>query len=124
MITRAIEVMAWHPEIPGSDAHAGRIDAASAPDLSLVNPDEWEWQDRARCAEVGGDPFFPELGETAEAAKRVCATCEVRVECLDFAVGNGIGFGVYGGMDERERRELGPQHLDFRPAPGREGLAA
>lgn len=123
MSPRAIEVMAWHPEIPGSDRHVGRIHAASAPDLALINPDEWEWQDRALCAEIGGDPFFPELGETAEDAKRVCRRCEVRAQCLDFAVREGIAFGVYGGMDERERRTLGPQHLDFRPASGRE-LAA
>jgi WhiB family transcriptional regulator, redox-sensing transcriptional regulator len=122
---RALQVMAWHPEVPGSDRHAGRIDAASAPDLALVNPDEWGWQDRALCAETDPGAFFPEKGgRAAEAAKRVCASCEVRAECLDFAVSNGIAFGVYGGMDERERRELGPQYLDFRPAPGREGLAA
>jgi WhiB family transcriptional regulator, redox-sensing transcriptional regulator len=114
---RVIEIMAWHPQVPGSDRHADRIDAQTgAPDLSLINPDEWEWQDRGLCAETDPAAFFPEPGETAEAAKRVCRSCEVRAQCLAFAVDNGISYGVYGGMDERERRALGPQHYDFRPA--------
>ena len=109
---------------PQGRIDASRPGASPGPDLALVNPDEWAWQDRALCAETDPALFHPELGETAEAARRVCRSCEVREQCLDFAVRNGIAFGVYGGMDERERRELGPQHLDFRPAPGREGMAA
>jgi WhiB family transcriptional regulator, redox-sensing transcriptional regulator len=125
MKPRVIEIMAWHPQVPGSDRHADRIDAQTgAPDLSLINPDEWEWQDRGLCAEVGVRLFFPERGETAEDAKRVCAMCEVRAQCLDFAVSNGIADGVWGGLDEDERRLLGPMHYDFRPARGREDLAA
>lgn len=129
MNRRVVEVMAWHPEVPGSDRHAGAIRAARPggsplPDLSLADPGEWDWQDRALCAETDPAAFFPELGEDATAAKRVCMSCEVREQCLDFAVGNGIAYGVYGGMDERERRALGTQHLDFRPARGREELAA
>lgn len=125
---RAVEVMARRPEVPGSDRHVGGIraarpGAAAAPDLSLINPDEWAWQDRALCAETDPAAFFPKPPATTETAKRVCRACEVRAQCLDFAVRNGIPFGVYGGLDERERRALGPQHLDF-PAAKRKGLAA
>lgn len=117
MNIRAIGVMAWHPLIPGSDSHVGMIHAGP-PDLALVNPDEWAWQDRALCAEVGNRLFFPECGESAEDAKRVCKLCDVRAECLRFAVSEGIPWGVWGGLDEDERADLGPQHLDFRPAAG------
>lgn len=100
-------------------AGVSSLRTAAAPpaiDLLLVKPGELDWQDRALCAEVDSALFFPEKGETGTAAKRICRSCEVRAECLAFAVDNGIAYGVWGGMDERERRSLGPQHLDFRPA--------
>lgn len=123
MSGRVIEVMAWHPLVPGSDSHVGMI-RTGPPDLMLIKRDEWDWQDEALCAEVGGRLFFPERGESAGDAKRVCKLCPVRAECLSFAVTEGIRWGVWGGMDEDERAELGPQHLDFRPARARNGLAA
>jgi WhiB family transcriptional regulator, redox-sensing transcriptional regulator len=106
---RVIEVMAWAPEVPGRD---------------LDGPDELSWQDAARCAEVDPEIFFPERGGSVREAKRICRGCEVRAKCLAYAVDHGIAFGIWGGLSERQRRPLGPQHLDFRPAPGREGLAA
>jgi WhiB family redox-sensing transcriptional regulator len=122
MSARVIEVMAWHPLVPGSESHVGMI-PSGPPDLALINPGDWEWQDKALCQEVGTRLFFPERGETAEDAKRVCASCRVRRECLAFAVREGIPWGVWGGLDEAERAALGPQHLDFRPAHRKE-LAA
>jgi WhiB family redox-sensing transcriptional regulator len=64
------------------------------------------WTARAACVGVDGDVFFPDKGGTATAAKAICAGCAVRVECLDYAVRWGIRFGVWGGMTERERRQL------------------
>ena len=37
-------------------------------------------------------------------AKRVCAGCEVVVECRDYALATRQPFGVWGGLDEEERR--------------------
>ncbi|MDR6980261.1 WhiB family redox-sensing transcriptional regulator [Streptomyces sp. 3330] len=70
-----------------------------------------EWLRSAAC--VGEDPelFFPvgtsgpALRDT-EAAKRVCARCTVRTECLSFAFAIGRASGVWGGTDEDERAEL------------------
>ncbi|WP_060903512.1 WhiB family transcriptional regulator [Streptomyces europaeiscabiei] len=70
-----------------------------------------EWLRRAAC--VGEDPelFFP-VGTTGPAiddvaaAKRVCAGCPVRRECLDWALGNGQTAGVWGGMGEEDRTEM------------------
>ncbi len=64
------------------------------------------WRDRALCAEVDPEAFFPEKGESAAAAKRVCAACEVRADCLQEALDRGERFGVWGGCSERERRAL------------------
>jgi len=44
--------------------------------------------------------------EARTTAKRVCAECPVKLECLEYAVTNGIKDGVWGGLDEKERKEL------------------
>jgi WhiB family transcriptional regulator, redox-sensing transcriptional regulator len=50
--------------------------------------------------------FFPGRGESAEPARRICARCPVRQPCLDYALGNAITQGIWGGLAERDRREL------------------
>ena len=67
------------------------------------------WRDLALCAEVDPELFFLEKGESSRPAKRVCAGCEVRAECLQYALDHGERFGVWGGLSERERRELARQ---------------
>ena len=39
-------------------------------------------------------------------AKRVCLTCDVRGECLEYALAHDERFGIWGGLSERERRKL------------------
>ena len=73
----------------------------------IVSPDDVEelgWQDRALCAQTDPEAFFPEKGGSTREAKRVCRSCEVRAECLDYALENDERFGIWGGMSERERR--------------------
>ena len=64
------------------------------------------WRDRARCAEVSPEIFFPEDGGSTRPAKQVCRDCEVRAQCLDYALETSQRFGVWGGLSERERRRL------------------
>uniref|UniRef100_UPI0038B3741C WhiB family transcriptional regulator n=1 Tax=Georgenia wutianyii TaxID=2585135 RepID=UPI0038B3741C len=64
------------------------------------------WQDRALCAQTDPEAFFPEKGGSTREAKRVCTSCEVRVECLEYALANDERFGIWGGLSERERRKL------------------
>ena len=52
------------------------------------------------------EAFFPEKGGSTREAKKVCMACEVRVECLDYALENDERFGIWGGLSERERRRL------------------
>lgn len=70
----------------------------------LTRPD---WMDDADCAEVGPEPWFPDgKGQQAHAAKKICAGCSVRFECLEWSVELDIIEGVWGGLSERERRPL------------------
>lgn len=70
-----------------------------------------DWQAKALCRQVDvGDAFFPEKGGSTREAKRVCMSCEVRVECLEYANDNSERFGIWGGLSERERRRLHLRH--------------
>jgi WhiB family transcriptional regulator, redox-sensing transcriptional regulator len=50
--------------------------------------------------------IFPEKGGSTREAKRVCLSCEVRSECLEYALAHDERFGIWGGLSERERRRL------------------
>jgi WhiB family transcriptional regulator, redox-sensing transcriptional regulator len=65
-----------------------------------------EWQDRALCAQTDPEAFFPEKGGSTREAKKICLGCEVRHECLDYALAHDERFGIWGGLSERERRRL------------------
>ena len=64
------------------------------------------WQERALCAQTDPEAFFPEKGGSTREAKRVCRSCEVRAECLEYALENDERFGIWGGLSERERRRI------------------
>jgi WhiB family transcriptional regulator, redox-sensing transcriptional regulator len=68
--------------------------------------DEQDWQERALCAQTDPEAFFPEKGGSTREAKRICSGCEVRAECLDYALAHDERFGIWGGLSERERRRL------------------
>lgn len=67
------------------------------------------WQASALCAQTDPESFFPEKGGSTREAKKVCQSCEVRAECLDYALANDERFGIWGGLSERERRRLKKQ---------------
>ena len=70
-----------------------------------------DWRDLAACKGADTDLFFP-AGETGPAAeqiamaKRICAGCDVRDECLGYAIETNQVSGVWGGVTEDERRPL------------------
>ena len=74
--------------------------------LTAAEAAELGWQGRALCAEVDPEIFFPEKGGSTREPKRVCRACEVRTECLDYALEHDERFGIWGGFSERERRAL------------------
>jgi WhiB family redox-sensing transcriptional regulator len=64
------------------------------------------WQEQALCAQTDPEAFFPEKGGSTREAKRICVGCEVKGECLEYALGQDERFGIWGGLSERERRRL------------------
>lgn len=72
----------------------------------LADPDGEDWQEHALCAQTDPEAFFPEKGGSTRAAKRTCQGCTVRDECLEYALARDERFGIWGGLSERERRNL------------------
>lgn len=72
------------------------------------------WQEYGLCREVDPDLFFPESG-TAARARAVCLACEVRVDCLEYAVTRGE-VGVWGGTTDDQRRAIRRIRTTARPA--------
>ncbi|RZT58068.1 transcription factor WhiB [Microcella alkaliphila] len=74
---------------------------------SAIDDDaELAWQTDALCAQTDPEAFFPEKGGSTRDAKKICTSCEVRTECLEYALKNDERFGIWGGLSERERRKL------------------
>ncbi|MGW3468626.1 WhiB family transcriptional regulator [Saccharopolyspora spinosa] len=86
------------------DATAVELDVLA--ELFEATDEEQEWQERALCAQTDPEAFFPEKGGSTREAKRICAGCEVRSECLEYALQHDERFGIWGGLSERERRKL------------------
>ena len=68
----------------------------------------------ARGLDADPEAFFPEKGGSTREAKRICAACPVRDDCLQYALENDERFGIWGGLSERERRRakrVGPARV-------------
>jgi WhiB family redox-sensing transcriptional regulator len=71
-----------------------------------------EWRERAACLEHPAVLFFglddsespAERRLREEEAKRICLTCEVKRECLEYALRSREPYGIWGGLTEIERR--------------------
>ncbi|GHE05801.1 hypothetical protein GCM10010339_43260 [Streptomyces alanosinicus] len=74
--------------------------------FETITPADDTWQAQALCAQTGPDFFFPEPGSSVREAKRICAMCELRPACLDYALAHDERFGVWGGLSEKERLAL------------------
>ena len=72
------------------------------------------WQVRASCRGPQAAIFFPpshfERKEEKEArerrAKTICQTCPVRKPCLEYALGIREPHGIWGGLNEAERKQI------------------
>lgn len=70
-----------------------------------------DWRHRAACRDEDPELFFP-IGTTGPAllqiseAKAVCRRCDALNECLAWALDSEQDAGVWGGLDEDERRAL------------------
>lgn len=64
------------------------------------------WAAKAKCLQAEPETFFPDKGGSVREAKRLCAACPVRRDCLAYALEHDERHGVWGGFSERERRKL------------------
>ncbi len=75
-------------------------------DIDAVEENTLAWQTDALCSQTDPEAFFPEKGGSTRDAKRICTSCDVKSECLEYALQNDERFGIWGGLSERERRKL------------------
>ena len=78
----------------------------------LVDTDD-RFREHAACKGADKDIFFPE-GSPRAAFKRaaaICTGCQVRRDCLRFALNNQIMYGVWGGLSPKERAKKGEEVL-------------
>lgn len=72
-----------------------------------LNPElDRSWVELRNCADADTNLFFPERGQSTAAAKKICRSCVVREECLNYAMMNGEKVGIWGGLSELERRRI------------------
>jgi WhiB family transcriptional regulator, redox-sensing transcriptional regulator len=99
---------------PLRTAHRTSSDSADRGERPVVVEDDGRqgWLDQAACRDHDPERFFPESGEQTKAAeaKAICASCQVRDQCLDLAVKAAGGIdgdhGVFGGTLPAERSRL------------------
>jgi WhiB family transcriptional regulator, redox-sensing transcriptional regulator len=80
----------------------------------VIQPVEETWQVRAACKGPQAAAFFPpthaerkeEKAAREARAKTICETCVVRCECLEYAVRIREPHGIWGGLNETERKQL------------------
>ncbi len=71
-----------------------------------IDVEPQDWTADSVCREVDPDLWFPEQGQNAAWAKRICGSCPVTDQCLEAALARDERFGVWGGLTEREREQL------------------
>ena len=74
--------------------------------LPMTEDEEMGWQERALCAQTDPEAFFPRRVAAPARRNGVCLSCDVRSDCLEYALANDERFGIWGGLSERERRRL------------------
>ena len=74
---------------------------------------EDDWKLRAACLTHSPALFFAKRWESKretvkreKRAKRVCATCPVREQCLTYALTRNEKYGIWGGLTEKERTQM------------------
>jgi WhiB family redox-sensing transcriptional regulator len=72
--------------------------------------------DAAACRNRSG-LFHPEPGDddSIQAARRVCARCPIRLECLTLALATPTATGIWGGLTDDERARHRRRDVEHQP---------
>lgn len=83
----------------------------------LLSRANTSWMEQGVCQnrDEDGKIFFPEAGNNANMAKKMCARCPVREKCLDWSIETRQMYGIWGGVSEKKRRQM--MHLRYGRAP-------
>ncbi|MGG7510924.1 WhiB family transcriptional regulator [Plantibacter sp. YIM 135249] len=65
-----------------------------------------DWMDDALCAQTDPELFIVDQGGSSKPAKKVCRNCDVRVQCLEYALAHDEQWGIWGGLSRRQRNRL------------------
>lgn len=79
-----------------------------------AQPSFGAWQHRGACRGPQAVVFFPppqferkvDRNERERRAKLICAECPVTGECLEYAIQIREPHGIWGGLNEAERRAM------------------
>ncbi|MGX9346612.1 WhiB family transcriptional regulator [Microbacterium sp. KNMS] len=75
-------------------------------EASFILPEPWVRD--ALCAQVDPDMFFPNHGDgdSAAPAKSVCRKCDVKAQCLEYALRTRQSVGIWGETSPRDRARM------------------
>lgn len=98
-----MSIAGWHFGTDISDGPAGG--AGDLLDLlGRLHPD---WHEHAACRRESAATWFPERGADYRIAVRICETCPVRSECLEYALDHPTQLaGIWAGTTLRQRRPM------------------
>lgn len=81
------------------------------------NPDS-NWQSEGSCHDHDPELWFPKEdpdgrgGSTSYTeARKICRNCPVFQQCLDHAVNNHEGYGIWAGTTPKQRRDIRAQRI-------------
>ena len=81
-----------------------------------------KWRENAACVGQSLDLFFNDdpktIRRTSLEAKQFCDSCQVRNDCLNYAIDNNIFVGIYGGLSNNQRRSI-KRNSSNKLTPGR-----
>jgi len=73
--------------------------------LTLIERDDPQWRQHAKCRSSNPSLFILERGEDYKSAIQVCNSCPVKDPCLRFALDNDE-VGIWGGTSHKQRRRM------------------
>jgi len=81
-----------------------------ARELGISDGDQ-TWKKRGACVDFPSVWWFPEKGhghnqQPARQAKEICRGCDVRVECLEYAITHNEVYGLWGGLGYKDRVKI------------------
>lgn len=89
----------------------------------IINKKLQTWIINASCKGLDPNIFFPPSGQNGAKARKICAECPARTDCLNYAITNGIKTGIWGGLSRKERDSYRIRRSSAARANKKQGVA-